>query len=523
MLRFAGNGGRQWRRCACVAERTADLQAVNTELDDSRHAAINLMEDALDARRQTEDVATALRESEEQFRLLVEGVKDYAIFMLDAEGVVLSWNTGAERIKGYREEEIIGKSFSVFYSPEEIERRTPDAELKAAEAEGRIEVEGWRIRKDGTRFWANVVITALRNQDGKVVGFSKITRNITERKRAEKTLQESELKYSLLFDKLAVAASLTKLPETVFADVNKAFEKLFGYTREEVVGKTSLELGIARPEESNVTFDEVERAGQHVDAEKHVLTKSGEERIVLINVIALELNGQNYALTTMQDISDRKKAEERIKAALAEKEVMLREIHHRVKNNMQIISSLVSLQADTLADEGMREVFGDVRDRVRAMALVHEKLYQTGDLAHLNFADYASSLLQYLWRSHGALAEKVRLNLEVAPVTMPIEAAVPCGLILNELAGNALKHAFPGNSGGEVTVGLKLDPATETVCLRVSDNGDGLPAGFDWRQSRSLGLRLVQMLAGQLRGTVETGSGQGAEFRVTFPLKGFNS
>jgi two-component sensor histidine kinase len=199
---------------------------------------------------------------------------------------------------------------------------------------------------------------------------------------------------------------------------------------------------------------------------------------------------------------------------------MLREIHHRVKNNLQVISSLVSLQAESQDDEKMRQVFGDVRDRVRSMALVHEKLYQTGDLAHLNFADYADSLLKYLWRSHGALAEKVQLNLVIAPVKLSIETAVPCGLILNELAGNALKHGFPGRRCGEVTVVLEHDPDTDTVCLRVSDNGVGLPVGLDWRQTRSLGLRLVQMLAGQLRGTVETGSGPGAEFRVSFPLSG---
>ncbi len=131
----------------------------------------------------------------------------------------------------------------------------------------------------------------------------------------------------------------------------------------------------------------------------------------------------------------------------------------------------------------MREELKDVRDRVRSMALVHEKLYQTSDLAQLNFGDYATSLLHSLWRSHGALADKVRLHLAVAPVALPIEAAVPCGLLLNELAGNALKHAFPGNSGGEVTVTLEHDAATGTVSLQVRDNGVGLPAGMDWRQS----------------------------------------
>ncbi|MEI6655668.1 MAG: histidine kinase dimerization/phosphoacceptor domain -containing protein [Verrucomicrobiota bacterium] len=233
--------------------------------------------------------------------------------------------------------------------------------------------------------------------------------------------------------------------------------------------------------------------------------------------------GQIIGSVSVRDITDFKQAEELIKEALAEKEVMLREIHHRVKNNLQIISSLVSLQSDTVVDAQIREVLGDVRDRVRAMALVHEKLYQTGDLARLNFADYAASLLQYLWRSHGAFAEKVRLQLAVASVALPIEAAVPCGLILNELVGNVLKHAFPNGGAGEVWVVMELEPADEVVSLRVVDNGCGLPPGLDWRHSNSLGLRLVQMLVSQLRGTVTTGAGPGTEFQVTFSLKRFHS
>jgi two-component sensor histidine kinase len=197
---------------------------------------------------------------------------------------------------------------------------------------------------------------------------------------------------------------------------------------------------------------------------------------------------------------------------------MLREIHHRVKNNLQVISSLVSMQADTLTDERIREELGDVSDRIRSMALVHEKLYQTDNLAQVDFADYAASMLRSLWRSHGALADKIRLNLEVVPVVLPIEKAIPCGLILNELALNSIKYAFPNGGDNEVTVELQFDSATNTVCFWVRDNGVGLPVELDWRQSPSLGLRLVQILAGQLRGTVVTGTGLGTEFQVTFPL-----
>jgi PAS domain S-box-containing protein len=216
---------------------------------------------------------------------------------------------------------------------------------------------------------------------------------------------------------------------------------------------------------------------------------------------------------TNTDIDDLKQAEEAIKASLNEKEVLLKEIHHRVKNNMQVISSLVGLQADGSTDETMREVLRDVTYRVRSMALVHEKLYQSTDLARIDFAEYIRGLLGYLWRAHGAAA--VRLMLDLEPVSLPVDTAVPCGLILNELAVNALKHAFRGRSEGEVTVALKSG-ADGRIRLSVADNGVGLPAGLDWRQASSLGLRLVQMLAAQLGAEVEVSSGDGTRIDIVF-------
>jgi two-component sensor histidine kinase len=208
-----------------------------------------------------------------------------------------------------------------------------------------------------------------------------------------------------------------------------------------------------------------------------------------------------------------RKNEENLKNSLKEKEALLKEIHHRVKNNMQVISSLVSLQSTQSQDPVVREVLRDVSYRVRSMAMVHEKLYQATDLARIDFSKYIESLLSYLWHAYGKEASGIRLVKELETVLLPVDKAIPLGLILNELVNNALKHAYPEEKKGEVTVSLKKNKEKGLI-LTVRDYGRGLPPGFDWRETESLGLRLLQMLSSQLSAVVEVKSNNGSEFRV---------
>jgi len=205
---------------------------------------------------------------------------------------------------------------------------------------------------------------------------------------------------------------------------------------------------------------------------------------------------------------------ERIKVALAEKDVMLKEIHHRVKNNMQVISSLIALQAERSPDEGMRNILLDVTHRVRSMALVHETLYQSADMASVDFAEYSQNLLNYLWRAHASVASGIRLVTDLQPVMLSVNVSVPLALILNELTTNALKHAFKDRKEGEVVVSLRGGPGAPP-CLRVRDNGSGLPHGLDWKKTDSLGMRLIVMLAGQTQSKVEVFRNEGTEFVIT--------
>ena len=217
------------------------------------------------------------------------------------------------------------------------------------------------------------------------------------------------------------------------------------------------------------------------------------------------------------DISDQRQAEEAMQASLAEKEILLKEIHHRVKNNLQVISSLVDLQSAEIRDPGMKELFKDVVYRVRSMATVHEKLYQSTDLAHVDFADNTRSFLSSLWRAQGAATKGIRLDLDLDPVLLPVSTAVPCGLILNELFSNALKHAFKGRDHGKITVRVH-DKNQGDVKLCVKDDGVGIPPEIEWETPSSLGLRLVQMLAIQLHATVRLKGDKGTEFIINFEV-----
>ncbi len=229
--------------------------------------------------------------------------------------------------------------------------------------------------------------------------------------------------------------------------------------------------------------------------------------------VAIE-NAQLYK-QAQQEISERKRAEERIKASLAEKEVLLKEIHHRVKNNLQVISSLLFLQSKSIKEQEILEIFQDSQSRVRSMALVHEKLYQSQDLARIDFGEYVRSLANYLLRSYSAGSHRVELAIDIAAVFLSIDTAIPCGLILNELISNSLRHAFLDGRAGKIHVELQENEGGQLE-LTVSDNGTGLSEELDFRNTTSLGLQLVNSLVRQLDGAIALDRQGGTTFQITF-------
>jgi len=217
-----------------------------------------------------------------------------------------------------------------------------------------------------------------------------------------------------------------------------------------------------------------------------------------------------------QEIADRKRSEDQIQSALKEKEVLLREIHHRVKNNMQVITSLLKLQSGRIKEKQYADILKDSQDRIKSMALVHEKLYQAKDFAEVDFNGYIKSLANSLFRSYGVNPAKIALRIEVDDVSLGLDSAIPCGLIINELVSNALKYAFPEDMEGEIRVSLGLTKEDEFKLI-VSDNGAGMPEHIDFRNTESLGLHLVTILAEkQLHGKIELNRVGGTKYHIQF-------
>lgn len=223
-------------------------------------------------------------------------------------------------------------------------------------------------------------------------------------------------------------------------------------------------------------------------------------------------------LSAIVDISDRKQKEERIQIALREKDVLLGEVHHRVKNNLQIVYSLLDLQSSRITDRTALDMLRDSQNRIRSMGLIHQTLYQSKDFAKVDFRHFLDSLVPMLVGSYGANPDRISLSIEAEQVLLPINAAIPFGLIVNELISNALKHAFPAGRGGQIRVRSFREPGGNTV-LSVADDGIGIPERVNLAKSSTLGLQLVTLLADQLGGKITMRRSDPTEFVLSFAIE----
>ncbi len=338
-----------------------------------------------------------------------------------------------------------------------------------------------------------------------------------EREKAVEAVRESEKRFRILADS---APTLIWMAGSVgeFIYFNQPWLDFTGKTLESQLGDGW--LSCIHPQDAQGSmrrYLEAFNAQRPFDLEYRLKRKDGVYRWFL-NRGQPRLAGENKFvgyIGSCIDITERKQVEQRLSDSLNEKEVLLQEVHHRVKNNMQVISSLFSLAASQQTNPVMAAMLKENQNRVQSMALVHEKFYRKTDLARVDFQDYLHDLVTHLFRSFGAVG-RVQYVLETEPVNLTVDSAIPCGLIANELLSNALKHAFPNGRQGTVTVQLKQDKAG-VAQMSISDDGMGLPSEFDTRRGNTLGLQLVRTLTEQLGGQIEVLRQPKTSFNITFP------
>jgi PAS domain S-box-containing protein len=257
-------------------------------------------------------------------------------------------------------------------------------------------------------------------------------------------------------------------------------------------------------------------ATEELQIYEHEFLKNGQIRYEEVRISAC---GEDEVLIMVRDVSDRKYSDATIQASLQEKEILLKEIHHRVKNNLHIISNLLDLQSESIEDERLLTLFTDSQNRIQSMALIHEQLYQSRDLARVDFSQYISNLLQNLCCSYSDRSDRVRTVLDIEPLQLNLDTSIPCGLLINELVTNSFKHAFPEHRSGYIYIQIYQD-SEKKLHLKVQDNGIGITPALNWQESSTLGLRLVRIFARQLRAEIHSNFEEGTSFSFSFhPLK----
>lgn len=436
-----------------------------------------------------------------------------AIVVADEAGHIVIVNGLTEKMFGYSREELLGRCVDVLV-PEHY-RPSHERHRAAYMREPRTRPMGagralFGRRKDGAEFAIEISLSPLRTDRGVLV--ISIIRDTTERRQAE-------AKFRGLLESAPDGIVVVDVQGKI-AIVNTQTERIFGYAREDLIGQHIETLIPMRYHERHV---------QHRDGYFRVpktrpmggsatsLTgrkKDGTEFPVEVSLSPMHTGDGLLVSAAIRDISERKAVETRLRASLREKEVLLKEVHHRVKNNLQIVSSMLNLQMDQITDERALRLFKESQSRVRSIALFHEKLYQAKDLAHVDVAEYLKSVTTGLFVAYGVNPERITLAMHVDQIELSVDAAISCGLIVNELVSNALKHAFTGRDKGTIEIAMRADG--DGALLEVMDDGVGLPEGLELGHPNTLGLRLVSILAEQVQGQLEVDGAQGTRFRLRF-------
>src|SRR5260221_1832019 len=395
--------------------------------------------------------AYSMTHLDQNYQTFLEAAPD-AIVVVDREGIIVGINALTEVMFGYSRAELLGQPVELLIPERFRDHHQHDRSAYSQSPRTRpmgLDRELWGRRKSGQEFLVQISLSPIKSGGETLV--TSIIRDVTAQRAAE-------ARFRSLLESAPDGIVVVDANGTIVI-VNSQTERLFGYTRQELVGQP---VEMLVPHRVRPTHDR-DRLAYTADPKLRPMgagrtlsgrTKAGEEFPVEISLSPLVTDQGRMVMSIIRDITERRRAEEIIQASLREKEALLKEIHHRVKNNLQVTSSLLRLQAAAIDDPHAREMFEETESRIRSMALVHEKLYQSMNLSRIDFADYVRSLGELLFQSSVINRENVKLHVSGRDTFLSIDVAVPCGLIINELLSNALKHAFPEGRSGEIYVHL---------------------------------------------------------------------
>ena len=478
---------------------------------------INLFAVAMQRRSAEND----LEESERKYRKIFENVQD-VFYQTDINGKIIEMSPSIERYSGFSRDYLIGRQVETVY-------QNPEDRIKLLELiKEKGEVNDYELtleNKDGETVYVSVNSHFLKDENNQPVGVEGSLRDIGARKKAERDLIATQQRLRIALDLAKMGSWEYDVASDMFT-FDDQFYALYGTTAKDEGGYQMSSNDYASkfipPEVSSVVAEEIERTLSADDPSysneiEHVIVRADGEKRVIVVRNGIEKDEYGNTIKTIgvnQDITELKRVQNEIKEALNEKEMLLKEIHHRVKNNLMVISSLLNLQSRYIHDEEALDIFKESQNRAKSMALIHERLYRSTDLKRIDFGDYIRTLGNDLYHTYMPEEGHISLNMNLENLMVDINTTVPLGLIVNELITNSMKHAFAADVKGEININFYKNG--DEFTLIIADNGVGLPADLDFKNTETLGLQLVNNLTAQIDGTIELDRRQGTRFKITF-------
>ena len=454
-----------------------------------------------------------LEATQKYTRRLIDSSLDI-IYAFDEKGIMNEFNDAAQSVFGYSADEILGKHICLLFANS---AEWDNVEKKIFSGDGIFIGEISSVKKNGKRFIAYLSASILKDEKGQTIGAMGVSRDITEQRLAEEKVRLSEEKYRAIYNQAFVGIAQVGLFGE-FLQVNQKLCDMLGYTKDELCSKTFMDVTYKEDVDPSLEYKEraLRREINNFTTEKKYVHKNGYiiHADLTVSLVSDEKGASAYFVSVLQDRTEQKETEEKIKQSLKEKEVLLKEVHHRVKNNLQVISSILNLQSSFVEDKKILNLLKESQNRIKSMAFIHESLYQTKDFSSINFYEYVVHLSQNLAHSYGANESGIELMLNVEGSLLDLDKAIPCGLIINELVSNALKYAFPNNKKGKIYIESMIKNGT--MSLVVYDNGIGLSPEIDFRNTPSLGLQLVVTLVEQIRGKISLERNKGTKYTILF-------